>query len=150
MKKIFLMLSVVMFCGCATPPAQYDFESKETLTGSYDDVWSAVMETFAELNLSITTLEKDSGLVAAKAGGISENYSDCGKPGLYLSVGDRSVSFNVFVKSLDHETQKVTIASEYSAAVMEIMYGPKFSHMVWCNSTGLLEESMLASIKSKL
>ena len=30
------------------------------------------------------------------------------------------------------------------------MFSTEFSHMIWCNSTGLLEESMLASIKSKL
>jgi len=48
------------------PPNISNYENKKDFHASYDQVWEGVISYFAENNISIETLEKDSGIVVAK------------------------------------------------------------------------------------
>ena len=48
------------------PPGISNYENKKDFYASYDKVWEGVISYFAENNISIETLEKDSGIVVAK------------------------------------------------------------------------------------
>lgn len=101
-----LCLMFVFVGGCATAPAQRTVVNSFSYTTSIDKVWSATVETFAELNLPIDNMEKDSGLITTDwinlTGTGNKEYCDCGGLGLAIEEARRG-KFNVFVKQVGSE-----------------------------------------------
>jgi hypothetical protein len=78
---------------------------------SFDDVWRAVVQLFAERNWSIKTIDKSSGVIATDWLRISDEYADCGSAPLATNNGTR-VTFNVLVSPVDPAT-RVTVNTTF-------------------------------------
>ncbi len=142
------LLLVTMFCGCATAPAPRTIVNAFSFDASMDDVWSATVETFAELNLPIDNMEKDSGLITTDwisfSGSGNKEWCDCG--GLGMAIEDsRSGKFNVFVKQTG-----TTVSLRVNCQFQQRAHlGGTYVNRE-CVSTGALEARLNDLVGSKL
>jgi hypothetical protein len=147
LRVISLCLVVLVGGGCATAPVPRTIENSFHFDKTYDDVWTAVIETMAELNLPLSNVAKDSGLITTDwiNFGYSGNYCDCGSPGI-CTDGERTGKFNIFVKTIP--TGGVDIKVNTTFQVMR-----SFSNntsTVSCLSTGALEAQIRDVVSKKL
>lgn len=149
--SIAIILTVgLTLAGCATMPKIYDVQSDRTFNASFDDTWDAVIEYFAENNIPIRTIEKDSGVIYAEqmfATGYDVSfldYADCG--GLALA-DSRRAQFNVLVREASDVTTRVRVTTEFVEARRDF-WGQSIS--VVCNSTGAMEDAVLTSVQIRL
>lgn len=154
-KILFLGLICLMVYGCATAPAPRQIVKAFTIEASFDDVWVAVIDTFAEMNLPIANMEKDSGLITTdweiyprgKAGNV---YCDCGGLGLNMEI-ERKGRFNVFVRRLTENSCELKINCIYNRTIQPVMAkGSTGITSRNCVSTGKLEAEMFEIVMSKL
>jgi hypothetical protein len=106
----------------------------------------AVIETFAELNLPIATIEKQSGLIATDwiSFGYSGEDCDCGSPGL-ATDSERTGKFNVFVREKDGAVEiKVNTTFQVSRKFMDTV------SRVPCCSTGELEKKIKTLVSQRI
>jgi hypothetical protein len=80
----------------ATTPATYNYEKSKSYSQRYDQIWEDLVGFFANRNISIKSIAKDSGVIYAETSRFEEELADCGHPGL-ASVVTRTVNLNVFV-----------------------------------------------------
>ena len=106
-------LLLILLVGCAIPPQQHEFKKTFLLSGTDKDAaWSAIVGLFAERDWTITTIEKDSGIIASDWRSLSsaqgEEFADCGAPdGFYVLARGRSVKFNLFLRQSGQDLQLV-------------------------------------------
>lgn len=141
-------LMIFVFAGCATAPKPRTIVKAFDFTNDYDAVWSATVETFAELNLPIDNMEKDSGLITTDwidfTGTGNDVYCDCGGLGLAIE-NSRQGKFNVFVKeAATGSTVKVNCTYQQTASLGDTRVNRN------CVSTGGLESIVAESIGDKL
>lgn len=143
----YLLLAVLQTLGCATAPRPRTIENAFHFEQSYDQIWTAVIETMAELSLPIQNLEKDSGLITTDwiGFGYSKEYCDCGSPGIAID-SERRGKFNIFVKTntAGGVEVKINTAFEIQREFMDVRT------TVPCLSTGALEARMRALISQKI
>jgi len=148
--KIFSLVMISLFAiGCATAPAPRTIENSFFIESDYDSVWSALIETFAELQLPIDNMEKDSGLITTDwvefRGQTNEDYCDCGSSGIYMEI-NRLGKFNVFVKKSTENSCKMTVNTMWEQTL-------QFSDTVSkrkCVSTGNLEKEIYDLVTAKI
>lgn len=152
MKKNLII--VLLFCSgissCAYAPAPRQIVSSFPIDRPFDTVWSAVIEVFAELQLPIQTLEKDSGLIVSDwinlVGQDNYGYCDCGKL-VMLDEVDRVGKFNVFVKKTGESSCEIKINSQFQQSYVDL------DHIIYkrnCVSTGKLEAEIYNMVKEKV
>jgi hypothetical protein len=142
-KLIFLG---IFLSGCAgIAPQIYQFQNKETFNGSYDEVWTAVIETFAEKNIPIANMEKVSGFIATQEIRFTSEYADCGATPVGIKFNSLPVLgfFNVFVKEISPDNYNIAINSQFRV----ITDNPYYKK---CTSTGELESWFLRTLRTKL
>lgn len=142
----FAIVSALALSACATPPASYNVVNNRVVPESKDVVWERVVSFFATNNLSIKTIEKDSGIIAAErmisspttSGGIL-GWADCGVNAM-APARSQGIDLNVFVRPQGQATQ-ITVNTRFN----EVRFNTLTSMVedVPCNSTGLLEERIL-------
>ena len=135
--------------GCATAPMprqivnSFDYGDME-----YDSVWSAVVETFAELNLPIDNMEKDSGLITTDhisfLGTGNDGVCDCGGTGILIERA-RTGKFNVFVKN-----GSTGVSVRVNAQFEQTLEFDRSLSTRQCVSTGVLEARINDLIREKL
>jgi hypothetical protein len=139
-------LGILLLSACAgTAPQIHQFENKEIIENSFDKIWSAVIETFAEKNISIATMEKASGFIATEPTKFSSIYADCGATPLgieFATLGPWG-KFNVFIKELSEKKYSIMVTVNYHVATDNIYYKE-------CTSTGNLERWFISTVKQKL
>ena len=148
--KVFVLFCLIFYLsGCATPPKPREIISAFPIERSYDLVWQAVIETFAELQLPVMNMEKDSGLIITDwidlTGQGNTDYCDCGGLGINIEL-NRVGKFNVFVKKLAENSCEVKINTMYQQTI-------KFSDLISkrkCISTGKLEAEFYKLVNDKL
>ncbi len=149
MKKIIKAATAVagLAClsACATAPATYSVNNSRVVPEGKDVVWERVVEYFASNNLSIKTIEKDSGLIAAermigtpRQGGDLAGWASCGSSALEIAVA-QSVDLNVFVRPASGGTN-VTVNTNFTERRQMGQYP---ATTVTCNSNGKLETRLL-------
>jgi hypothetical protein len=148
-KIIALFVISLSFMSCATAPPPRQITNAFQIENSHDAVWQALIETFAELNLPIQNMEKDSGLIVTDwidfTGQTNEDYADCGGLGINIEV-NRVGKFNVFVKKITENTCEIKVNTMYEQTM-------KFGDSLYkrkCNSTGKLEAEIFNLIKTKI
>lgn len=118
----------------------------------FDLVWQAVIESFAEIQFPIMSIEKDSGLITTDwidfTGQKNTDYCDCGKHVFGLAEGSRSGRFNVFVKKTSSSSCEVKVNCMYQQTLVKL--NGNFYKNKTCVSTGNLEAKIFELIKSKL
>ncbi len=80
--KVFIVSITLtaLFISCGTPAKRHDFPNFRYLESNYDNAWNSVIDYFANNNIPVKTLEKESGLIYAETIGFSEEWIDCGSP----------------------------------------------------------------------
>ena len=154
-KILILGLACLFFAYCATAPAPRTITSAFPIEASFDDVWAGVIDSFAEMNLPIANMEKDSGLITTdwityplgKAGKV---YCDCGGLGLNVEIS-REGRFNVFLRKIDGNSCELKVNCLFSQRIQPVMAeGATGITRRNCVSTGKLEADMFEMVKSKL
>jgi hypothetical protein len=153
MKKCFILGTVCLILwGCmAKAPQARTIVNTFPIQGSFDPLWQAVIETFADLNLPIDNMEKDSGLITTDwidfTGQTNEGYCDCGKLGVDREE-NREGKFNVFVKRIDAISCEVKVNCVYQQKHYSPLDGKSYTRQ--CISTGILEAGIFDLIRSKV
>ena len=143
-----LLLCFGLIC-CASAPAPKQIVSSFSIDKPYDATWSALIEVFAELQLPIQNMEKDSGLILTDwidfTGQDNTGYCDCGGLGINIEV-NRLGKFNVFVKKTGDNSCDIKVNTQYQQTY-------KFGDDLYkrnCVSTGKLEAEIYNRIKEKV
>jgi len=158
-----LMAMSLLVLGCVfdmynlTPPIPQDIENSKTFSSSFDKVWTATVQTFAELNLDIATIEKDSGIIVSNYFLISNEeryihkakneYCDCGTAEL-LTEHYRKVKFNVFLKELAGESIEVRVNAVFENRTSRPTGG--LDSVNSCVSTGKFESEIFKLIGDRI
>ena len=154
-KILVLGLACLFFISCATAPAPRQIVKAFVIEAPFDGVWQAVIGSFAEMNLPIANMEKDSGLITTdwqiyprgKAGKV---YCDCGGLGLNVEI-ERRGRFNVFVRGLTENSCELKVNCIYNQTIQPAMAkGSTGITSRNCVSTGKLEAEMFEIVKSKI
>jgi len=154
-KILVLGLTCLMIYSCATAPLPRQIAKVFPIEAPFDEVWQAVIETFAEMNLPIVNMEKDSGLIttdwiAYPLGKAGKVYCDCGGLGLNVEIS-REGRFNVFLRKIDGNSCELKVNCLFSQRIQPVMAeGATGITRRNCVSTGKLEADMFEMVKSKL
>ncbi|MDE2737468.1 MAG: hypothetical protein OXI72_23960 [Gemmatimonadota bacterium] len=110
--KPLIGLFFILFAGCASPPQQYDFKKDFLLPDvDQDAAWSAIVGLFAEKNWTITTMEKDSGIIVSDWLGLTDKdgkqFADCGTTKWFVAAKGRTAKFNLFLHKPEQGLQLV-------------------------------------------
>ncbi|MXX07242.1 MAG: hypothetical protein F4122_09880 [Gammaproteobacteria bacterium] len=155
MKKIVFTLLALILAGCATAPRQYQFDNSQSFDASMDEIWPEIIEFFAENNLSISTLERNSGLVAVDNLRLHilefDRYADCqGMQGSLLEVvaDDNRTDLNVFVRERSTDGTTMTVNTRFQVFIE----GTWLSSGGWqsCVSKGTLENAIFEQIATNI
>lgn len=98
-----LLGGAVTACYSYQPPGPPVPSAEQPVNASFGKTWDAVIDLFAEQNISIATIERASGLIVASPGYLERSlsggaeYADCGKNN-GLPVLPTRVGYNVRVK----------------------------------------------------
>lgn len=173
MRKFLLLavaiaLHVVMLTSCSTSKSvlskSYDVQKTFTTQQSFDHVWNNVIDLFAETGITITNMEKASGLITANGIIFNDHYTVENKndkrynPNAYFIIpngkfdsAEITASFNVRVRQNDDNTVSVSINLPNLKGVThkrDIWTGVTFYKDVDVASTGVFEQ-MLFDLISK-
>jgi hypothetical protein len=150
----------LLIAGCAIQgiqPMPTDIEKSRVFDAEYDSVWNAIIAGVAESNLSITTLEKESAIVAISNAAYDPSWALEGTRGSVLGaqdqVVDRSANFNVLATRLAPNKTRVQVNSIFR---MNIRYGngsaayPFTYQWEQAYSNGTLERIILDGIANRI
>jgi len=132
---------------CASSPKTYNYDRSEVYEASYDDVWEAVIDVFAENDWPIQTLEKDSGIISTSRATMDKdsNWSEC-DTGMFGNLRDKAGSFNVRVREVGSGQSSLTVTTTFEAG----MSGIGGYERKPCVSTGQLEMQIQYLVRQKL
>ena len=147
MKILILSLLVLFSLSCTSAPAVRTIDKSFNYTASFDDVWSAVVETIADLSVVFDKMEKDTGIIISgwkNAKGQDDNC-DCGGLGLTREF-DRRRKYNIFVIANKDGGVTLTVNIYWQQT-----YGVANSTQIReCVSTGKLEKEIHTQVSIKL
>ena len=146
---ITTILLLTALAGCA-PAGVKNVERVEvdrttTFDASFDEVWAVTVEWFASLGIPIEKVEKTSGLISSKWGGVGsdQTYISCGEPtgniGLYGAEFERiNIDINIIVRPVDSGVRSTI--NVFGTAVVDVSnaYGSVSKNTAQCASTVLL------------
>lgn len=144
MKNVMIAaIGALSLAGCATAPLVVPVERSVETTKTKDQVWTNLIEFFASNNISIKTIEKDSGIVYAErtfsgTGGMRE-WADCGANMMAPPIR-QTMDLNVFVREAGPSTSpktNVTVNARFSET-RQSAWDNSLANTD-CNSLGVLE-----------
>lgn len=153
--SLWAMLAVISLSGCGfkinsvEQPVPVEFERSQVYQVSYDKAWVRAVDWFAEHNVILDKIEKESGLLTAKYKiALNDyNYLECEKINVSGVMGEprilRGGSLNMTLRKVDAGT-KVTINffGEYEWSARDAWDGRDVRHRGNCISTGRLERKI--------
>jgi len=152
MKKVFILGVVcIVAWGCSgimpqPPQVNPDLQDTFTINADFNKTWTAIIETFAELNFPILNMDKASGLIATDWMTVDASHYECGSPGLTTAERGYHGKFNVFLKKTADGLSEIRVNCLYEM----IIYYTNGLRKYPCVSTGKLESDMFELIKSKV
>ena len=152
MKKLAGLVVVVFLVGCMSAPVPRTIVSSWTIDKPYDQIWSAIVEVFAEKNLTISAMEKVSGLISTKEisfGADPNGFSDCGGMGINV-VNDKIGKFNVFLKQMPDGTCQMHVNAFFLMTSYSALDTHRTLYTTNCVSTGKLEAEIWTSVLEKI
>ena len=152
-KKLTLMLSislVVFLVGCTAVEQVVvePFDKSITVEKDFDDVWGTLVRFMSTNDISIQTIEKDSGLMALRgenlSSGLITQLCDA-QPGFLSTISSGSASGSITVVD-DDGFITVNVNTRFTATHYSGMTNPPTYSTRNCNSRGHFEKSVLGSI----
>jgi hypothetical protein len=123
-RRILALSLITLLVACATPgvqPTKTSIDKSRVYNAPYDKVWSAIIAGVAESNLSITTLEKDSGIIAISNTIYDPTWANEGTRGSVLGVSDqvmeRIANFNILATRQGPDQTRVQVNSSFKMNV---------------------------------
>lgn len=159
-KPILALPLIAMLVGCATAglqPTQPSIDKSRGYNAPYDKVWSAVIAGVAESNLNITTLEKESGIIAISNTTYDPSWANEGTRGNVLGVSDqvmeRTANFNILATRQGPDQTRIQVNSSFK---MNVRHGngslaiPFTYQWQQAYSNGTLEQIILDGIARRI
>ncbi len=155
MKHIAILLLLSIFTGCAsisvTPPEKKNFKTSRVYNKSYEVVWLRAVDWFADHNVVIEKIEKESGLLTAKyrIDVSTSDYLDFGKlkvSGTHNGYDiEKTGSLNVTVRKIDASKTKASVNffGEFELHAQDAWDGRYIKRTGTAVSTGKLEANIL-------
>jgi hypothetical protein len=146
--------AVFLLASCAAPAlkATKPIRSNIVFDANFDKTWSAVVESFAERNISVKQMEKASGYIEAEALAVPEAWADWGRLTTMSSrVMNPTARFNVFVKATGKKQTAFKLTCNFHATedVRRSADEPETRPLTGV-STGIFEDMLYEAIASKL
>ena len=138
----------------STPPVEQTFERSRTYNASFDQVWLRAVDWFADHNVMIEKIERESGLITAKYLLVADqDYLDCGTVKMSGTSGktiDRYGSLNVTVRQRGPGVTQVNVNffGEFTASAYDPWNGRVITTSGRCVSKGTVEQLVLAYIEN--
>jgi hypothetical protein len=145
--------AVASLVGCArpTPPGPPQPRSATTVGASFGKTWDAVIDVFAERNISIATLDRASGLIVPAEAlyttrdTSSLRWADCGQTMMRTPLLPHRARFNVVVRG-DSAASSVQVRAFFyldPASAMATALGFE------CVSRGTFESDVEADVRAR-
>ena len=152
MTSIALICVATILSGCATyvPPVDRGIAKEKSVSSNFDTVWQNATDWFANNNVPIKNIVKDSGLIATDYKlGADSSFIDCGTVGTYEVFADKTVNLNVLVKEIGANEISVRV-NVFGTGVISTadLYGNSTgrTRSIDCVSTGKLETEMFSAV----
>lgn len=152
-KSIISITSLLLLSGCAlpsvTPPKEPTTDFVKIYHSDYDNVWNSTVDWFANNNIPIKNIEKDSGIISSEyALGSSFSQLDCGiiDTGDMYIMRDNTVTanINIIVRNTPNGVKvKPNVFGSGSFVMTDVINGvPRTMNAERCVTTGQLEEDL--------
>lgn len=150
MKRLMALGLALALSGCmASLPVQREIVRQVTIPStSFDQVWNAALDIFAQRNWTVANLDKSSGFLNSDWLNVAPatGFFDCGKPGMATYSGFRG-RFNILVRQPDPTAGiQLTVNSTFQATSTFMDSSAQFD----CVSTGVLERQIHETIQSRV
>lgn len=146
-----LALALLSACATYTPPAEKDIITSKIIDVSYDIAWEKATEWFANSNVPIKNIAKDSGLIATEYRlRANSDQIDCGEATGMVVITNKTANMNIFIKEKTPQTVFVSI-NVFGNAEAITMQGSAYEtrKRIDCISSGVLEREILSAIAIK-
>jgi hypothetical protein len=156
LKIAFLGLVAVLVLGvaaCTTyqPPEKMPVKTSIDIDADFDATWSAVVETLAEIGISVKQMEKTSGYIEAETMSVKADWVDWGRlETLSSKVLNPTARFNLFVKSIATGRCSVKLTVTYQATEDVRRTDEPERRPLAGESTGKFEKTLFDSITDKI
>ena len=146
---IIFLAGLVAACASAPVVEIMPFDKSRTIETPYDEVWTNLIRFMSTNDISIASVEKDSGLIVLTGDNLSSSlmveYCDA-KPTFLTTLTSGKASGSVIVNA-DEDFTTVTVNAKFSATYMNPMTNPPTYSTRPCNSRGAFETAVLGSIQ---
>lgn len=153
--RVFCVVVVCLaIAACASAPVARQIQNSFPVDKPFEAVWTAVIETFAELNLPILNMEKASGLITTdwisfKGQRDGVGNCSCGKAGYPFAEQDRRGKFNVFIKKITDDACEMRVSAIFEQLSMDVWTNSGNTRTRPCVSTGMLEREVYDRVAGK-
>jgi hypothetical protein len=150
-RLLSLAAITLMLGACASAPVVdiKPFDKSVSFEGDFDGSWSKLVAFLSTNDISIGTIEKDSGLVTLSGDNLSTSvvqiYCDAQAPFLWTLTGGRAGGSILMVEEDGFVTATVNIKF-YGTSMTAMSNPPQYSTKP-CNSTGAFESAVLGSLQ---
>lgn len=159
-KHLAFSASLLLLVGCASvsiePPKAREVERSRTYSMPFDATWTRAVDWYADHNVTIEKIQKESGLLTAKYMlGADNRYLDCGNIKTQGFLGDpliaRSGSLNLTVRRAGEERSLVNVNffGGFDLKGNDSWDGRRVEYEGRCISTGQLEREILDYVERR-
>jgi len=148
LKKLLLVATAFILPACASaapPPVTTDV--RHAYQAPFDAVWEATVQVFAEHNIPIENIEKDSGIISTDWALVQKDDSDCGGTGMFYHR-DRQGQFNVFIHEVGNRAIEVQVNTQFRVSVYDL--NGRYTGLKTCSSTGTIESAIQDGINARI
>lgn len=171
--KQFSYIMVLSLIAACSPAGSRNIErtsivNTSTIDAPKESVWLDSLEWFAVKGIPMEHINKESGIIASKFGGLTANkgygignegldktHISCGEPtgniGLYRArFVSSSINMNVVLRAVnDSQTKVVITVGGHAISQVSNLYGVVSKAQTPCASRGILEAEFLNFLKSR-
>ncbi|WP_297820484.1 hypothetical protein [uncultured Paraglaciecola sp.] len=146
-----VVLAALMLGGCASAPVVEikPFDKSVSFEGNYDESWSKLVGFMSTNDISIGTIEKDSGLVTLSGDDLSPEliaeYCDAKAPFLWVLTGGKGSGSVLMTEDSGFITATVNV--KFQGTSTYTMANPPQYKTAKCNSRGAFESAVLGSLQ---
>jgi hypothetical protein len=149
-ESILVMLLIGAGCASYQPPLPLDVRRSAIFESSFEDVWTRTVDYFANNNLPLRNVEKDSGLIATDYG-LPVGYTElnCGKPPIGLVFAAPQVNVNVLIRAVGEKRTevRVNVFGNGSIGTLKLNGTVDKAMDIRCESTGEIEAGVLSYLE---